>query len=476
MLTRNFLRFSLFLVHLLVVHSGRAQVDTSLFIKTQRLRFDAKPDYWLVEKDSNSIGIVNEQLEWVLKPNYCAIYDFDPEKMIASVRSCPFDYRVAQMAYWSDPPMAGNWGIVDTKGNWLVNPVYYQPIELDSTLYMAFNYSLFRQSPIYLGRELWPDSYERIRRFGDNGFILKRNNEFGIRKLNGEWIVPYGHYKLIVHQDNVFLIPNNKIDALFEYPILKVSEGLPIEKIWTYTDFLQQINSYAKPGEYIEESDTSSLNNKTKYHYLANDSVFGHWFYATYWDELFESIDEIFAVDISADGRLENVFADSIYADLPEYWYPFERVEDNHYNKSISKIGHSTYSIKSSLHTMEYGSRGPAYEHIYHDVMTVQVVKKAVFELQLEDCFKNNDLSLLRNLIKETFASDYISFLNKIDSSVYLWTLTEDSITMYFNKDSRYDYNFNIGGSHHSISLAKSLFRKQFINERKRKRRFKKNN
>ncbi|MGB0429522.1 MAG: hypothetical protein ACPGLV_03550, partial [Bacteroidia bacterium] len=181
--------------------------------------FDDKS--YFAATDTNAMGLLNRAnpSKWLVKSKYCAISAYDAKTKRASVRACPIE-RFYQSGYWDEPvdPQNGQWGVVDSTGEWLVAPKSIFPINLKNENQFIKTYSGYELINLK-GDVLWDKRYQFIDTFtaqqgaywvGDN---LKNR---GLRKLNGDF--------LIKDEYNWIKEVNDTIYAL-KWPVEKPEKG-----------------------------------------------------------------------------------------------------------------------------------------------------------------------------------------------------------------------------------------------------------
>ncbi len=459
-------------------------VDTTKFVQVEK-HYDArtKSNYWFAEVDSVNVGVLNEDLNWIIEPKYCAIAEFDAERGVASVRDCPFPYSIKQMAYWDSEPVYGKWGLVDTTGNWILKPEYDQAIRLDQEFQVILNNETGIKEPIVNLKAIWKGEYTYLKMFAEKLVILKNNDLTGLRHLDDGWLIDYDYYKLayIAEQDsNCMLMVPYKLVENIDGERFTIDLSKPFYQVYlngTLNRYygpkaLFNLLTKANRFSYMNGDAVGLLSDAKTKQIIKNHHAFGAWLTATYWDELFGTSTPWFNGFCTA-RNISSVFADTIYTNLPADWYPFERVEENDYQFEIEQVAKSTFSVFKHSYSLSYGSRGPAYEHTEFSIKNLQVVNDKVQELQLANCFKTNDLSVLKSWFENSLTADSFTICwDHIEHGEYLWKLKSDSLIIYFPNESIANNYAEFNYSYSKISISKKQMGRSFLNENRRRKQF----
>lgn len=447
------------------------RVDTSKLVQIQRIEdFDTKSTFYFAEVDSNHCGVLNEDLEWIIEPKYCAIAEYDPEKCLASVRACPFSYSYQNMSYWENEPAYNNWGVVDTAGNWKISPKYYEPFDLKTRWQMARNCDNGQPVAIVDLKEMWLGTYQSVVPFGEDAFILKNENKVGVRNHAGNYQVEMKQQKLIFGSESLYFFDSSQVCNTGEIKLTRFNLDHELDTIMGFKACIGVVSRISVISE-LEGAYVSVVNeNISNRDYLVKDSAFALWFMINYWNDLFGSTVENMHLDQMNNGNIESVFADTIYTNKPSDFHEFYRTEETENWFDLSLNGEATYSILQHQYTVNYGSRGPAYENMEYSMVNVQIARGSAFELELADCFKNKDSSILKKYLLTQMPDSFNIYWENIKLNEAFWQVKPDSLVFYFPKTamslgySEFDYDYQ------RMSISRKKFGRRFLNEKRRKR------
>lgn len=445
-------------------------IDTSKLVQIQRIDdFESKSTFYFAEVDSNHLGVLNEDLEWVIEPNYCAINDFDPERSLASVRACPFEFSFNGMNYWDEWPTYGNWGIADTSGNWLIEPHYHTPIFVDQKTQLVQNDRELKDILIFNLKEQWLGEHDMIAQLGNEIFVLKKGYDIGVRKVDGSWILPFAKRRFYITSSDVVLVDSNIADGIYQMSLIRITKNGDKERLWKYEDYIKELTTVTRflylAGEEVQVFNENISNSNN----MLSDSTFTQWFITTYWRDLYGAPRE-HLTNYSGEDLILDVFADTIYTSPPRVYYPYDRIDAFNIWFDIEKSEMATYSILKNGYHVNHGSRGPAYENSYYKMKSLQIVKGRVMELELGDCFKKRDSSILEKYINKQMPDSASFYWDDIEQGLAFWQLAEDSLFLYFPRFARpigyseYDFDYK------KVVVLKKEFGRKFLKERRRKR------
>ena len=178
-------------------------LDTSIARHIEIRDYGDRGLYYFVVRDTNQVGVMDDKGNWLLSPEYCAVADPDAFLKHFSVRACPFDLRASDMRYWDDAPLLGNWGVVDSMGNWIIPPEYNYPFDFDVPWQIKSRG--YDETVLFDGLEIkWPGEYKTVSHFRGDLFILAdEKNRIGLREMSGKWLVPYDYYTLVDQSDDL---------------------------------------------------------------------------------------------------------------------------------------------------------------------------------------------------------------------------------------------------------------------------------
>ncbi|MFY0672296.1 MAG: hypothetical protein JXQ87_02760 [Bacteroidia bacterium] len=445
-------------------------VDTSKLVQLQLFEdYNSDEKFYFAEVDSAHVGVLSESLLWLIEPKYCAISDFDPERGVASVRACPFSHSYQKMNYWENEPTYDNWGVVDTAGNWLIEPVYVNPLKIGDSAQLAYSYEK-GYVPIINLKEKWLSEFDNAAIFGSSAYVLKQGDKTGLRSANGDWIIPKGHYKLVRAAGYILLFDTIQIDRSNVFSCLKIDTNYQISNTVgakPCLELLSDISYYIEmAGEDIEVMNESISNPN----YLISDSSFAVWFVLKYWVDLFgNSNDNLrrYQVDYAT---IDDVFADTIYTNKPSDFYEFYRIEETDSWFNINQNGKTCYSVLQHEYTVNYGSRGPAYERMAYSLINVQIANNKAYELELVDCFKNRDSTVLSDYIKKYLPDSFNMYWEHIKLNEALWKIQKDSIVFFFPNTAMNNYYSEFEYDYKRIAFARKQIGRKFLSDRRRKR------
>lgn len=447
------------------------KVDTSKLIQYEK-HYDTytKSNYWFAEVDTNHIGVLDNNFNWLIEPNYCAISAYDSERGLVSARACPFDFSVRSMEYWDELPIYGSWGVADTNGNWIIEPVYNMPISLYKKSQLVFNEKKNVKVPIVNLEEKWLGTFNQVKDFGPGTFILREKGMVGARKVNDEWIAEPKECLFYVNNEEFVMLDSSAIATGGSLNLIRVNKQNEIEKINGFAASFDVLTSMTR-FLYLAGEDLNLLNeNIRNAEYLQQDSVLTKWFLLRYWNELFGSPFESLNSSANDDDTIDYAFADTIYTTPPNRFYQYIRVDeyDNWFNINLTEK--STYSVYNSTYYVNYGSRGPAYEDEEYEISNLQIINGKAKELAIKDCFKNGDVKPLVSYLDVNFKDSFNFSEEYILGNEYLWKLVNDSLVLFFPKTSRYigysEFRYNFS----RLAIARKELGRKFLNERRRKK------
>jgi len=445
------------------------QYDTSHVLAAKSIRIDKDVFYRILVIDSNKVGIISNEHQWIIKPEYCAIAQFGTNRKWASVKICPFYYKANEMSNWDESPLSQNWGVVNDSGKWIVEPIYNKPIDLSSQWQIN---AASDQTILFQNGELkWEGEFHNISHLFDNNFLLQVDGKLGIRNLAGYWVVPYGSYAFLSLNNYTYLVPNIEDGTYFSKCIKKVDESENVDRLFNYASKFELIAALVdEKNEYFGMSLANSGNLNTL-ELLYNDSVFGNWFLSRYFNELYNFDNRMYAImyaDNLNEFDFESVVADTAYTRMPNGWMPYNRWSESSYSIEINSAGSSTFQVFLDALMIELGTRGPAYEYAWNEWNTVAKVQGNMIELQFDDLFKKYNKSALFEALNAKLGDSTAYFTNLIIEGNFRWSILNDSLTLFFTKHGEiYSYS-NRAYNYRIISLTRKELGRTFLSEKKR--------
>lgn len=284
--------------------------------------------------DTFSVGIKDAQnpKEWVLQPNYCAVSAYDTTRKIASVRACPISRYYGEMGYWNPPdvPTLGNWGIVDVRGSWVIDPIskYALDLSLDTFIVQGkHGFSLYTID----GKNVLDTSFKYLSEVDNRTgcyWTTNKAGKMGMVSSKGEALIPGLYDTILIHDQGYFAVllgDGNVVGFKWNFEVEVLSE-------------LKQFHILYETYESLCDGDGDCLP-KLDFERAGYNDAIAYWLYTNWYKTLLDGSIEIHT-------RIEYTQEDDQGFSHPQY----RKIEDPYFQYS-SGGGSSRYSSwRTSAH------------------------------------------------------------------------------------------------------------------------------